>query len=94
MDPIVTGSLSYQMHISGRRLSLASPLPDSAPCSPVDAPQRPGVTAAAAARQRFGAIEYTYTCDKCGFGTNLLSSFMPHASNPCDAPAAPIWSSC
>ncbi|KAJ2802249.1 hypothetical protein H4R21_002490 [Coemansia helicoidea] len=86
MYPIVTSALSYQPLLSGRRLSAAStlsPSPDSAPLSPVEAPLRRA--------ERMGAVEYTYNCDKCGFGTNLLCSFMPHTSNPCDQPAVISW---
>ncbi|PIA15029.1 hypothetical protein COEREDRAFT_82247 [Coemansia reversa NRRL 1564] len=81
-------TLSYQPLVSRRRSSLGTHRTESsAPSSPVDAPlhNRKFV--------RESAVTYTYTCDKCGFGTNLLSSFMPHASNPCDRSPTNTWGS-
>ncbi|KAJ2685532.1 hypothetical protein H4R19_006793 [Coemansia spiralis] len=95
MDPIVTSSLSYQTLLSGRRLSLASSPPSSLPASmsPGSVPVSPVDALPLRRTERMGAVDFTYNCDKCGFGTNLLSSYMPHASNPCDQPPAVTWGS-
>ncbi|KAJ2018733.1 hypothetical protein GGI14_002085 [Coemansia sp. S680] len=79
---------SYQPLVSlRRRSSVASSTssigPDSVPTSPIDSAH------SIAALE--SAVRYTYTCHKCGFGTNLLSNYMPHASNPCDQPATITW---
>ncbi|KAJ2898497.1 nuclear localization sequence binding protein [Coemansia aciculifera] len=84
MEFIATTSSSYQPLISLRRRSsvassTSATLSDSLPTSPVDS----SISIASLE----SAVRYTYTCDKCGFGTNLLSNYMPHASNPCDQPA-------
>ncbi|KAJ2324100.1 hypothetical protein H4S02_000063 [Coemansia sp. RSA 2611] len=75
MDFTTSRSLSYQPLISRRRSSVTSDksISDSAPSSPVEA----------RVERRESAVKYVYTCEKCGFGTNLLSSYMPHTSNPC-----------
>ncbi|KAJ2783498.1 hypothetical protein GGI15_002556 [Coemansia interrupta] len=87
MNSFVSGSRSYQPHISRRRSSVVSSTSvgsfDSAPSSPVDAAASLPLTAS--------AIRYTYVCRDCGFGTDLLSNYMPHISNPCDAPAPVTW---
>ncbi|KAJ1998101.1 hypothetical protein GGI04_005149, partial [Coemansia thaxteri] len=97
MEFIATATSSYQPLFSlRRRSSVASNTSsstlgaaDSAPILPVDS------VAEGASKGGFmafeSAVQYTYTCDKCGFGTNLLSSYMPHASNPCDQPATITW---
>ncbi|KAJ2158013.1 hypothetical protein GGF46_004092 [Coemansia sp. RSA 552] len=84
-------SLSYQPLVSRRRSSLGSvPSSDpSAPSSPVDA-QAP-TAASGIPFVLEPAVKYVYTCERCGFGTNLLSSYMPHASNPCDQPPGTTW---
>ncbi|KAJ1847034.1 hypothetical protein LPJ73_004362 [Coemansia sp. RSA 2703] len=87
MNSFVIGSRSYQPHISRRRSSVVSSTSvgslDSAPSSPLEA--------AATLPPVISAIRYTYVCNECGFGTDLLSKYMPHASNPCDAPAPVTW---
>ncbi|KAJ2809411.1 hypothetical protein H4R20_000136 [Coemansia guatemalensis] len=89
MDLSTYSSLSYQPLVSRRRSSLSSQRTESsAPPSPVDAPMHNGSRFV-----RESAVTYTYTCEKCGFGTNLLSSFMPHASNPCDRAPTNTWGS-
>ncbi|KAJ1804554.1 hypothetical protein LPJ56_006708 [Coemansia sp. RSA 2599] len=97
VDQFVIGSRSYQPHISRRRSSVVSNASlasssgfagglDSTPSSPVDArlPLSPLPASVS-------AIRYTYVCADCGFGTDLLSSYMPHISNPCDQPAKITW---
>ncbi|KAJ2558681.1 hypothetical protein EV175_000674 [Coemansia sp. RSA 1933] len=38
------------------------------------------------------AIAYTYVCEKCGFGTELLSVYMPHTAYPCgEQPMEYAW---
>ncbi|KAJ1644562.1 hypothetical protein J3B02_001981 [Coemansia erecta] len=94
VDQFVIGSRSYQPHISRRRSSVVSNASmgssvaglDSAPCSPVDAR-----TPLSPLPLPVSAIRYTYVCSECGFGTDLLSSYMPHISNPCDQPAKITW---
>ncbi|KAJ1897644.1 hypothetical protein LPJ66_003237 [Kickxella alabastrina] len=92
MDSISTSSLSYQSHISRRRSSVISNASshtndlDSAPSSPVDSLYNHSALPFSAS-----VIDYTYVCTGCGFGTNLLSSYMPHVSNPCDKPAKITW---
>ncbi|KAJ1881902.1 hypothetical protein H4R99_003824 [Coemansia sp. RSA 1722] len=94
VDQFVIGSRSYQQHVSRRRSSVASTVSlassmgaDSAPSSPVDAQ----VPLSPLPLSSVSAIRYTYVCNDCGFGTDLLSSYMPHISNPCDQPAKITW---
>ncbi|KAJ2633593.1 hypothetical protein H4R22_000340 [Coemansia sp. RSA 1290] len=83
MNITTSGTQSYQTLISRRRSSVASDksLLDSAPSSPIDR----------VFERAEPAVNYVYTCEKCGFGTNLLSSYMPHTSNPCDQRTTVTW---
>ncbi|KAJ1965922.1 hypothetical protein GGI12_000443 [Dipsacomyces acuminosporus] len=79
-------SISYQPHIRRRRSSVTSntsSVADSQPSSPV-------LASSSTSFSLDSAVDYTYVCQTCGFGTNLLSVYMPHASDPCNQdPAIP-----
>ncbi|KAJ1932472.1 hypothetical protein FBU59_006362 [Linderina macrospora] len=87
MDSFKPSTVSYQPHMR-RRSSVSSngssAAADSLPSSPVSltAPSLPVFER---------ALGYTYVCEGCGFGTNLLSSYMPHISNPCGEPVKITW---
>ncbi|KAJ2862683.1 hypothetical protein GGI22_002131, partial [Coemansia erecta] len=78
-----SSSLSYQPHISRRRSSVVSST--SGALSPIDtgAPlaAEEGLASSPSPRSPplesptlgASAIDYTYVCQKCGFGTELLS---------------------
>ncbi|KAJ2726264.1 hypothetical protein GGI07_000741 [Coemansia sp. Benny D115] len=85
-----TSSLSYPTHISRRRSSVASTTSvgreDSAPSSPLAQAPRSLLPLSSVS-----AIRYTYVCEDCGFGTDLLGAYMPHIANPCGQPVPNTW---
>ncbi|KAJ2521718.1 hypothetical protein GGI11_001930 [Coemansia sp. RSA 2049] len=78
LAPINTAAPADDAHLLG----LASPSSQSPGSPPSFSPSAllysPGAATASAS-----AIDYTYVCNKCGFGTELLSVYMPHTAYPC-----------
>ncbi|KAJ2661248.1 hypothetical protein IWW48_002544 [Coemansia sp. RSA 1200] len=77
LPPINTAAPADDAHLLG----IASPSSQSPGSPPNFSPSAllysPGAAASAS------AIDYTYVCNKCGFGTELLSVYMPHTAYPC-----------
>ncbi|KAJ1780673.1 hypothetical protein LPJ59_007221 [Coemansia sp. RSA 2399] len=98
-----SSSLSYQPHISRRRSSVVSsngggvlsPIDTGAPLAAEEGlassplPRSPPLESPTLGTS---AIDYTYVCQKCGFGTELLSVYMPHTAYPCgEQPMEYTW---
>ncbi|KAJ1770483.1 hypothetical protein IW140_004249 [Coemansia sp. RSA 1813] len=98
-----SSSLSYQPHISRRRSSVVS---SNGGLSPIDtttpalalggmtspSPRNPSPSLESPTAYGASAIDYTYVCQKCGFGTELLSVYMPHTAYPCgEQPMEYAW---